>query len=394
MKEVNGFIIECDLQGTIVSVPSDPSNIIATPGSAATFSEITDRYDAEKSDLFIQTICAEGSAQDWQINTCYFSDIEPFYYAGTKHDDRLLIFGARHRGELSLLCINYFLDPSKLPTERESFINKVVACESCSNRRADLLYNEISGLNNELSNMYRDIARKNAELERLHETKNRFLGMAAHDLRSPLLSIDAFSGFIEEELSEVSTDEQKMFISRIRNNVSHMVNIINDFLTVSKIESGKLNLELTDADLKKILEDCVSTMQPLAHRSDKSIHLENGGSLPVMRLDASKMTQVFTNIISNAIDYSGAGDNILVSYEANDFGSVMVTIEDHGPGIPPETIERIFDFYERGASKGNKKGSGLGLAIASSVVEGHGGRITVESEPGKGSTFSIILPVK
>lgn len=392
-NKINGFVLECDASGAILSVLSDPVDIISSTGNTKHFFDIADSHEKQKSELFIEELNDKGSVHEWQINTCYYSGIEPFYYAGKKRGERLIIMGARFRGELSLICLEYFLNSSEHSSEYVSFMKKVIACENCVTRKADQLYNEISSLNNELSNMYREITRKNSELEHLHEIKNKFLGMAAHDMRNPLLSIDAFTGFLDEELREQTSEDQKMFLSRIRKNVDHMVNIINDFLNISSIESGKLNLNLNESSINELLTDCIYAMKPIAARMNKTITFEADDSIPEILLDESKITQVFENIIGNAITYTHDGDNIIVKSRMGENGSAVISIKDHGPGMTPEVSAKIFEFYERGAASRTKKGSGLGLAIAKSIVDGHEGRISVESEPEKGTTFFVVLPI-
>jgi len=237
------------------------------------------------------------------------------------------------------------------------------------------------------------LSEKNEELERLNEQKNRFLGIAAHELRSPLQFILAYSEFLVVEASGVLTDRQMQFLSIIRSSSEFVVRLVNDLLDVAKIDAGKLELRPDSTDLVALVRKNVSLNRTLAARKDVHIHLEVE-TLPPIVLDPDKMVQVLNNLINNAVKYSPPGTAVDVRLSRED-NRVHLSVRDHGPGIPADDIERVFQPFETTKLKGpdGEKGTGLGLAIAKKIVEGHGGRIWAQSESGHGAAFHVTLPM-
>jgi PAS domain S-box-containing protein len=238
------------------------------------------------------------------------------------------------------------------------------------------------------------LSEKNEELERLNEQKNRFLGIAAHELRSPLQFILAYSEFLVDEASGVLTDRQMQFLSIIRSSSEFVVRLVNDLLDVAKIDAGKLELDPDSTDLVALVRKNVSLNRTLAARKEVDIRLEHE-TLPPIVLDPDKMVQVLNNLINNAVKYSPPGTTVEVRLGRQD-DRAHLSVYDRGPGIPADDIDRVFQPFETTKSKGpdGEKGTGLGLAIAKKIVEGHRGRIWVESEPGQGSTFHVTLPIR
>ena len=235
---------------------------------------------------------------------------------------------------------------------------------------------------------------KNAELERLNEQKNRFLGIAAHELRSPLQFILAYSEFLVDEASDALTDRQMQFLSIIRSSSEFVVRLVNDLLDVAKIDAGKLELNPDSTDLVALVRENVSLNQTLAAKKDVQIRLEDE-MLPPVVLDPDKMVQVLNNLINNAVKYSPPGTTIRVRLGRED-DHVHLSVQDSGPGIPADDLKRVFQPFETTKLKGpdGEKGTGLGLAIAKKIVEGHGGTIWVQSETGQGASFHVTLPIE
>lgn len=261
-------------------------------------------------------------------------------------------------------------------------------------QRDDHLYNDFTRLNNELATAQRELAKKNAELARLNEQKNQFLGIAAHDLRNPLEIVLTYSQFLLDD-DELLKEEQIEFINIIRSSSSFMLNLVNDFLDYSKIESGKLELELTPVNLPHLLRHNVALNQMLAEKKQIQITLDCQEDLPPLALDESKIEQVLNNLIGNAVKFSPIGATIDVGVFLRD-GDAVVSIKDNGLGILAEEMDKLFNPFVKGKSKSTagEKSTGLGLVIVKRIIEGHGGRISVESELEKGTTFYISIPIK
>lgn len=231
-------------------------------------------------------------------------------------------------------------------------------------------------------------------LVELDEMKNRFLGIAAHDLRSPLgITIGYLSLFLEGALGKIS-ETQKEVLQSIQVHGKSMLNLVNDLLDVAAIESGKLELDLYEVDLNQLLEQSHSWNELLAKAKSIELNLDIEPDLPRCRLDSERFSQALNNLIDNAIKYSPAGTEITLRARDHD-REIEISVIDQGQGILGDDLPDLFEEFSRGNFRPTKgeKSTGLGLSIAKRIVEAHGGRITVQSEPGKGSTFKILLPL-
>ncbi len=246
-----------------------------------------------------------------------------------------------------------------------------------------------------------DLAQKNEELERsnrelieLNELKNKFLGIAAHDIRNPLSAIRGFVEMLMEEDQEYVTEEERQeYVTIIYNTTNEMINLLNDLLDVSVIESGKLEIEPVKGSLKTLIEERIRLSRVVAGKKGIIIHqhLEN---VPPVAFDSNRISQVFENLISNAIKFSPRDSGIHIYLSAGE-DTVRVSVKDEGPGLPREEFDKLFDVYERLSVKptGGEKSTGLGLSIVKKVIDAHRGQVEVESEVGSGSTFSFVLPI-
>jgi signal transduction histidine kinase len=237
------------------------------------------------------------------------------------------------------------------------------------------------------------LSEANVELERLNLLKNQFLGMAAHDLRTPIGHILSYSDFLREEVATVLTEEQLEFLSIIRSSSEFMLQLIDDCLDVSSIESGNLRLDRRLSDPRKLLECYVGLNAVLAQKKSIQVALQIEGTLPVLSLDEGKIAQVLNNLISNAIKFSQPGTAVAVCAVAEGSG-VRIAVRDQGPGIPEGERDKLFQAFGQTSvhSTAGESSTGLGLAIVRRIVEGHGGRIWVESQVGVGSVFLFTLP--
>ncbi|MDH4182821.1 MAG: HAMP domain-containing histidine kinase [Nitrospinota bacterium] len=228
-------------------------------------------------------------------------------------------------------------------------------------------------------------------LAELNQMKNKFLGMAAHDLRNPLASIRGFAELLQE--GALDEEAKKEFLEIIRQSADDSLKLINDLLDVSVIESGKFDLDLHRANLAGLIEDRVALMRNIAGMKNISIEV-NVASLPDMEFDRGKINQVIDNFVSNAIKYSPAGTTVFVESEIGE-GEVAVRVTDQGPGIPEKELAGMFGEFHKTSVRptGGEKSTGLGLAIVKRIVTAHKGRVGVESQVGKGSVFYFTIPL-
>jgi signal transduction histidine kinase len=249
----------------------------------------------------------------------------------------------------------------------------------------------------QIANQLSTIVEKSRYLQQLlelNELKNRFLGMAAHDLRNPLSTIKGYLDlFLTGALGELTAD-QKEVMNDMNQTSDIMLGLINDLLDVTAIETGNLQLKRQPTKLDELLHSIQTSLRILANAKSIEIKLDLPMSLPVLPLDQSRIKQVLTNLITNAVKYSFSRTIILLS--ANVFEKeVWISVKDQGQGIPVEEMKNLFKEFSRTSVKptAGEKSIGLGLAITRRIVEAHGGMIWVDSEIGKGSTFTFSLPI-
>jgi signal transduction histidine kinase len=257
----------------------------------------------------------------------------------------------------------------------------------------DKIFTEFSTLNSEMATMQRTLVQQRADLHTMNEEKNHFIGMAAHDLRNPLAGILLFSEVLLRQTKTVLDEKQLRMIEQIKNISQKMTGIVNDFLDVSKIEAGELSLNLQNVDVNDLVANVLELQQPEAAR--KQIRFESIPSEQLeLRIDSGKIEQVITNLVTNAVKFSPQGTTVTVRVVRRD-GVAELSVADQGPGIAPDEILTLFRPFQRGSATatGREQSTGLGLVICKKIVEGHGGRIRIESALGKGATFYVELPV-
>ena len=242
--------------------------------------------------------------------------------------------------------------------------------------------------------LFREIADKSRQLEVASRHKSEFLANMSHELRTPLNAIIGFSEVLNERMFGELNDKQEEYLKDIHASGQHLLSLINDILDLSKIEAGRMELELTDFDLPAAVDNAVTLVRERASRKGVAVRIAIGDQVGSMRGDERKIRQVLLNLLSNAIKFTPEGGRIEVG-AALDNGAVEVSVSDTGVGIAPENLEAVFEeFRQVGASAAKQEGTGLGLALSRKFIELHGGTIRVTSEVGAGSTFTFRLPAK
>jgi len=240
----------------------------------------------------------------------------------------------------------------------------------------------------------RELAKTVEDLEVASQHKNQFVANMSHELRTPLAAILGYAELIQEGFYGALPEKSMDALTRIRSNGKHLLGLINTVLDIAKIEAGQFTLNMTEYAIESVVETVRAATESLAQNKKLALTTSVDKSLPVGLGDEQRLTQVLLNLVGNAIKFTDAGEVSIAAGARN--GHFAVSVTDTGPGIPLDQQGRIFEqFHQVDSSLTKAKGgTGLGLAIAKQIVEMHGGRIWVESMPGKGSNFQLELPIR
>jgi PAS domain S-box-containing protein len=234
---------------------------------------------------------------------------------------------------------------------------------------------------------------RNREVERANRLKTEFLASMSHELRTPLHTIIGFSELLGEQLEGPLTDKQQRFVGHILQDARHLLELINEVLDISKIESGRLELKRETFDFGQCVEEVMAGIRH--HAASRNITLENQNNFhESLYADRLRLKEILYNLLNNAVKFTPEGGRVWI--EAGREGDTLhISVCDTGIGIPEKEQPSIFEkFYQVGdISGGVREGTGLGLPITKHLVELHGGAISVASQPGKGSSFRLVLPL-
>ncbi len=235
-----------------------------------------------------------------------------------------------------------------------------------------------------------DLELRNREVERANRHKSEFLATMSHELRTPLTAIIGFSDLLADGFAGDLNETQINYLGFVRKGARHLLQLINDVLDMSKIEAGRLELDPEELEVDEVVSEVCSTIEPLAAAKRQKVSYQLTEPL-IVHADRVRFKQVLFNLLSNAVKFSPDGGRVTI--EGNRVGRfVCLSVRDEGSGIAAEHQEAIFQPFRQVPTSGRREGTGLGLAIVRRLVEQHGGRIWVESTPGKGSTFAFLLP--
>lgn len=261
-----------------------------------------------------------------------------------------------------------------------------------------LLYEEIKRSQQELEKRVqertKELAQANKELVRLNKMKSDFVSAVSHELRTPLTSIKGYASVMEQGKLGKLTNEQKERLSKINKHTDSLTALINDLLDISRIEAGRFAINIQEVSLEEIIDETVDVITPQAHQKEIKIKVGIEKGLDKIRADKEQIERSLLNLLSNAVKFTPKEGAITISANKNK-DSVQIDVSDTGIGISKEDLPKVFDEFFRGDTPINRavKGTGLGLSLVKRIVEVHGGKIWVNSELGKGTTFSLTLPL-
>ncbi|MBI4428533.1 MAG: response regulator [Ignavibacteriales bacterium] len=248
-------------------------------------------------------------------------------------------------------------------------------------------------LSMEIAKRNEELNSKNAELENAYRVKSDFLSSMSHELRTPLNSIIGFSSILLAPNSpEPLTKDQKMAIEKVLKNGRHLLQLINDILDLSKLEAGRMSLSIESDDIPSVISNCVLTVEPLMKSKNLNLVQDIAPDLPRLSTDIVKIRQIIVNLLSNATKFTEKGDVTVRAWQTGEM--VSMSVKDSGIGIEKKNFDLIFQEFQQIDSSNTRKykGTGLGLPIARRLARMLGGDLTVDSEYGKGSTFTLTIP--
>ncbi len=242
--------------------------------------------------------------------------------------------------------------------------------------------------------VYRQLEEKTQQLEVASEHKSEFLAGMSHELRTPLNAVIGFSDVLLERMFGDINPRQEEYLNDIRNAGRHLLELINEILDLSKVEAGRMELDLGPVSIPRLVDQTVAMVRERATQHRIAIHVDLADELGDVWADELKLTQVTLNLISNAVKFTGDGGSVTISGEVIG-ADAQVTVTDTGQGIPAEDHHRIFEAFQRGGrtARQSTEGTGLGLTLSKRIVNLHGGRMWMSSRVGVGSTFGFSVPI-
>jgi len=243
--------------------------------------------------------------------------------------------------------------------------------------------------------LFREIADKSRQLETASRHKSEFLANMSHELRTPLNAIIGYSEMLQEEAEDVGQASFTPDLQKIHGAGRHLLGLINDILDLSKIEAGRMDLEVSTFHLPSALSNAMTLIRERAQRHSIQLGLDVDPRISEFQADERKVKQILLNLLSNAVKFTPDGGRVDVSAKL-DTTKVAIAVKDTGIGIAPEDQNAVFEEFKQVGRDYTRKaeGTGLGLALTKRFVELHGGEITLASSLGQGSTFTITLPIR
>jgi two-component system cell cycle sensor histidine kinase PleC len=255
---------------------------------------------------------------------------------------------------------------------------------------------QVEDLARELEETRDDALRKRFEAETANASKTAFLANMSHELRTPLNAILGFSEIIAQEcFGPVGAARYKEYATDIHSSGSHLLSLINDLLDVAKIEAGKMEIEPHALEPRKTLEGALKIISTKAREKQQQLSINVAPNTPMLYADERALKQILINLVSNAVKFTPEGGRITVIASRAASGDFQLMVEDDGPGVSPEKLDKIFTPFSQVDNRYDRQagGTGLGLALVRGLSELHGGRAWLESEPGKGARAFVVLPV-
>ncbi len=301
------------------------------------------------------------------------------------------------QGVVGFLCLGSL--ESRMYNSQDRAVLKTVANEVSITVEKLLSLERIRGFNVELRDQVdqatKQLRDSNQRLLEMDATKDEFVSMASHQLRTPLTSVKGYISMVLEGDAGDITDAQRQLLSEAYSSSERMVHLIGDFLNVSRLQTGKFMIDRKQTNMAQLVREEVDGIQQIAALHDVTMNCTVPERFPVLHVDGDKLRQVIMNFVDNAIYYSPEQTKVEVKLEIAD-GDAVLTVTDQGMGVPEAAQHQLFTkfFRAENARKQRPDGTGIGLYLAKKIIDGHGGQVIFSSNPGEGSTFGFRLPIK
>lgn len=383
-----GVALRCSLDGSIQKIIRDQIGLSEAIVVGSTLARAVDPLSVDKVISFLLEIEETGAAFNWELNIPIAGTPTILHFAGIQIEKMLFIIGSDQTSGV----YQQYEDLLKMQSEQLASMRDSLRSSAAIDRHRS--FDQLSHLNNELINLQRELAQKNAKLEELSQLKTLFLGMASHDLRNPIARIFSSSSYLLEMTVGNLSQTERRFLEIIYASSTFMTELLDDLLDMTSIESGKSTLNLQPVEIEAFVLYCVDVNRSLIEEKGIRAEIIFAPDLPILMFDRTKMEQVLNNLLSNAVKYSYPQTTIWIKTAVFE-NELVIEIQDEGQGIPEDDLETLFEPFTTSSVKttGGETSTGLGLAIVKRVVERHSGRIWVESTAGVGSKFFVALPI-
>jgi signal transduction histidine kinase len=344
-----GVSLRCDHSGVVISIVNDGIGLARSLQVGKPFSSCVYADNEDRAATLIHDLEKAGAVYEIPISVNLDGNAKLVVFSGAVVGEELLLVGSAAEGY------------------------------------AGDIYEDLTRINNEETNAVR------MALKRLEQRSGQ-ASIVAHDLRNLIGSIVSCAELLREGGATFTT-EQLQYIDIVEGSSESAITLVSDLLDLTLIETGRLELKMQTIDLGALIRKNLNANRLLAHRKNIRLEAEITANLPMVDADPSRLEQVLTNFISNAVKYSHPGTAVMVRASERP-GAVLVEVRDQGQGIPAGEIGTLFGLHHKTSvlPTGGEQSSGLGLAIARQIVEAHGGKVGVESEVGQGSNFHFTLP--
>lgn len=380
-----GVALSLDRHGKVNQIMQNLAGLSINEGSL--FPALFPSSEFSQAMTLLQELQQQQVVYDVPLSVCIDDKYQYFYFSGVAHHEDFIVIGTQGEG----MDVAIFDELAKVNNEMANALRDALKRQNGFHKDANIDLDEFTKLNNQLVNTQRELNRSNKKLKEINAEKDHLLSMAAHDLRNPLGIITSYINFVLNRGNTLDERQQQM-LAKAYDTAKIMLKMLEELLDISKIESGYVTLNKVEMDIDSLIKETVELNQVIAEKKAITLNYHSPGTVE-LQADPVKLQQVINNLISNAIKYSNRETTATITLEDHQ-DQVELSVTDQGQGIPKDELDLVFKPFAKTSVKttAGEDSTGLGLAITQKIVATHGGTITVSSELGKGTIFTVHLP--